>query len=44
MTLLAGIVLLFAAALCLWLGAKQLKDTKAKNAACSEPAAARLLR
>jgi len=44
MTMLAGLALIFGAAVCFVFGAKQLKDTKAKNAACTVPAMAELLR
>jgi len=44
MTMLAGLALLFGAVVCFVFGAKQLTDTKKKQAACTAPAAARLLR
>jgi hypothetical protein len=44
MTTLAGLALIFGAVICFVFGAKQLKDTKTKNASCSASATAQLLR
>jgi len=44
MTTLAGLALLFGAIVCFVFGAKQLADTKKKQADCSVPATAQLLR
>lgn len=44
MTTLAGLALLFGAAICFALGAKLLLDTKKRQSACTAPATAELLR
>jgi len=44
MTTLAAVVLFFGAAVCFLFGAKLLMDAKQKNAACTAPAMAELLR